>query len=87
MGKSEWIEEAVSRFRQCCEQLHEQLGEAADGSLLDVADEEIFEKFHPLLREVQQQAIQKHIDRKQKRSDYRRCDKCKKNETQGDKVI
>jgi hypothetical protein len=78
MEKSEWIESAVSRFRQCCAQLQEQLGNAADGSLLDVADEEIFEKFHPLLREVQQQAIQKHIDSRQKCSDYRRCDKCKK---------
>jgi len=78
MEKSEWIESVVSRFRQCCEQLQEQLGHAAEGSLLDVADEEIFEKFHPLLREVQQQAIQKQIDRKQKHSDYRRCDQCKK---------
>jgi len=78
MEKREWIESVVSRFRQCCEQLQEQLGQAADGSLLDVADEQIFEKFHPLLREVQQQAIQKHLDQKQKRADYRKCDKCKK---------
>ena len=78
MGKSEWIEEAVSRFRKCCEQLYEQLDDAADGSLLDVADEQIFEKFRPLLKDVQQQAIQRHIDKKQKRADYRMCDKCKK---------
>ena len=78
MEKSEWIEDAVSKFRKCCEQLQEQLGDAADGSLLDVADEQVFEKFHPLLKDVQQQAIQKHIEKKQGRADYRRCDKCKK---------
>jgi len=78
MEKSEWIEEVVSRFRKCCEQLYEQLDDAADGSLLDVADEQIFENFHPLLKDVQQQAIQRHIDKKQKRADYRKCDRCKK---------
>ncbi len=78
MEKSEWIEETVSKFRKCCEQLSVQLGDAADGSLLDVADEQIFEKFHPLLKDVQQQAIQQHINKKQKLSAHRICDKCKK---------
>jgi hypothetical protein len=87
MKKSEWIESAVLRFRQCCEQMQDELGKAADGSLLDVADEQIFEKFHPLLREVQQEAIQKHVERKQRRADYRRCNNCKKNETQGHKIL
>lgn len=87
MGNSGWIELAVLRFRKCCEQMQDELGKAADGSLLDVADEQIFEKFHPLLREVRQEAIQKHIAHKQKRADYRRCGKYKKNETQGDKIL
>lgn len=58
--------------------MQDELGKAADGFLLDVADEQIYDKFHPLLREVQQQAIQQHIERKQKHADYRRCGKCKK---------
>jgi hypothetical protein len=78
MENMQWIESAVARFRKCCEQMQDELGKAEDGSLLDVADEQIFEKFHPLLRGVQQEAIQKHIERKQKRADYRRCGKCKK---------
>lgn len=78
MGNSQWIESAVLRFRQCCEQMHDELGKAADGSLLDVADEQIIEKFHPLLREVQREAMQKHIESKQKRADSRRCGDCKK---------
>lgn len=78
MKNSQWIESAVLRFRQCCEQLQDELTKAADGCVLDVADEQIFEKFHPLLREVQQEAIQKHIESKQRRADYRRCGKCKK---------
>lgn len=78
MENSQWIESAVLKFRQCCEQMHDELSKATDGSLLDTADEQIFEKFHPLLREVQQEAIQKHIERKQKRADHRRCGECKK---------
>jgi hypothetical protein len=78
MEESNWIENAVAKFRQSCEQMQDELGKTADGSVLDVADEQIFEKFHPLLREVQQEAIQKHIERKQKRADYRRCGNCKK---------
>jgi hypothetical protein len=78
MEKANWVETAVLKFRGCCEQLHDELGKAPDGCLLDVADEQIFEKFQPLLREVQQQAIQRHIERKQKCADYRRCGRCKK---------
>jgi hypothetical protein len=58
--------------------MQDELGKAADGTLLDKADEQIFEKFHPLLREVQQEAIQKQIESKQRRADCRRCNNCRK---------
>lgn len=74
----EWIEDAVHRFRQGCEDLQHELAQAAAGTLLDVSDEQIIERIEPLLKEIQQQAIQEAIENAQTKADYRRCTKCKK---------
>lgn len=75
---NEWIEDAVNRFHQGCEDLRRDLAQAADGTLLDVSDEQIMEKIEPLLKEIQQKAIQEAIANAQTDPDYRRCTKCKK---------
>jgi len=55
--------------------------------LLDVSDEQIMKNLEPLLKKVQQKAIQKALKRAQTDLDYRRCNKCKKNETQRSKIV
>lgn len=78
MEEKDWIEDAVKEFRTGCKQLQNELSKAANGTLLDVSDEQIMENLEPLLKKVQQQAIQKALEKAQKDSDYRRCNKCKK---------
>jgi len=73
-----WIEDAVKNFRNGCLNLQKELSNAADGTLLDVSDQQIMEKIEPLLKEVQQKAIQEAVEKSQGNSDYRRCNKCKK---------
>lgn len=75
---SEWIEDAVKRFRQGCERLREELSSAAEGTFLDASDASVMENIEPLLKEVQQKAIQEALEHAQKKADYRRCTKCKK---------
>jgi len=78
MQDKAWIEDAVQRFRNGCQELQQELSQAADGTLLDVSEDQIIEKIEPLLKEVQQKAIQEAIENSQNNSDYRRCNKCKK---------
>ncbi|RKY23242.1 MAG: hypothetical protein DRP83_09560 [Planctomycetota bacterium] len=79
MSKNEsWVEDTVSKFRQGCLDLQNELAQAANGTLLDVSDEQIMEKIEPLLKELQQEAIQEAIEKSQGNPDYRRCNKCKK---------
>lgn len=75
---TDWIDDAVTRFRQGCRDLQHELSHAANGTLLDVSDEQIMKKIEPLLKEVQQQAIQEAIEAAQVKADYRRCTTCKK---------
>jgi Sec-independent protein translocase protein TatA len=78
MQENDWINEAVKEFRKGCKELQEELSKAANGTLLDVSDEQIMKNLEPLLKKVQQQAIQKALEKAQTDSDYRRCNKCKK---------
>jgi hypothetical protein len=78
MAEKNWIEEAVKEFRKGCKELQDELSNAASGTLLDVSDEHIMKNLEPLLKEVQQKAIQKALEKFQVDSDYRRCNKCKK---------
>ena len=78
MSEQEWIDEAVKEFRKGCKELQDELSQAANGTLLDVSDEQIMKSLEPLLKEVQQKAIQKALEKAQGDSDYRRCNKCKK---------
>ena len=78
MPQAQWIDEMVKRFRKGCEELQSELGRAANGTFLDVSDEQILHKLEPLLREVQQKAVQTAIEKGQVDPDYRRCTKCKK---------
>jgi hypothetical protein len=73
-----WIDEAVKIFRDGCLDLQKQLSDAPDGTLLEVSDQQIMDKIEPLLKDVQQKAIQEAIEKSQGNSDYRRCNKCKK---------
>jgi len=73
-----WIEDAVDRFRRGCKDLRRELSQTADGMLLDVSDAQIMEKIEPLLKEIQQKAIQEAIENAQTKPDYRRCNTCKK---------
>jgi cell division ATPase FtsA len=77
-SNSEWIEEAVKRFRQGCEKLKDELANAAQGTFLDASDASVMENIEPLLKEVQQKAIQEALEHAQQKADYRRCNKCKK---------
>ncbi|MGC9424150.1 hypothetical protein [Vibrio sp.] len=77
-NKGEWIEDAVKNFRYGCLELQKELANASDGTLLDVSDEQIMEKIEPLLKDIQQKAVQEAIEKAQGNSDYRRCNKCKK---------
>ena len=86
MAGQKWIDEAVKEFRKGCQQLRDELTKAANGTLLDVSDEQIMKNLEPLLKKVQQQAIQKALEKAQTDPDYRRCNKCKKNEAQGGKI-
>lgn len=78
MAENDWIEEAVQEFRKGCQELEDELAQASFGTFLDVSDESIMKKLEPLLRDVQQKAIQKALAKAQMDSDYRRCSKCKK---------
>ena len=78
MSQQDWIEEAVAEFRKGCQELHDELDSAADGTLLDVSDEQIVRTLEPLLKDVQRKAIQTALEKSQTDSDYRRCSKCKK---------
>ena len=78
MQEKDWINEAVKEFRKGCQQLQKELSQAANGTLLDVSDEQIMKNLEPLLKKVQQKAIQKALEKAQVDSDYRRCNKCKK---------
>ena len=78
MAEKDWVEDAVMEFRKGCKELQDELSKAANGTLLDVSDEQIMKNLEPLLKEVQQKAIQKALENAQGDSDYRRCNKCKK---------
>ena len=78
MQDKAWIEDAVQRFRTGCQDLQQELSQAADGTLLDVSEDQIIEKIEPLLKAIQQKAIQEAIENSQNNADYRRCNKCKK---------
>ena len=78
MSEQEWIDEAVKEFRKGCKELQDELSKAVNGTLLDVSDEQIMKNLEPLLKEVQQKAIQKALEKSQGDSDYRRSNKCKK---------
>ena len=78
MAEKDWVEDAVMQFRKGCKELQDELSRAANGTLLDVSDEQIMKNLEPLLKEVQQKAIQKALEKAQGDSDYRRCNKCKK---------
>jgi hypothetical protein len=87
MQETDWINEAVKEFKKGCQELQREFSNAANGTLLDVSDEQIMKNLEPLLKKVQQQAIQKAIEKAQKDLDYRRCNKYKKNETQKSKIF
>jgi len=78
MSEQKWIDEAVKEFRKGCQELQDELSKAANGTLLDVSDEQIMKNLEPLLKKVQQKAIQKALEKAQTDPDYRRCNKCKK---------
>jgi Sec-independent protein translocase protein TatA len=78
MSEQKWIDEAVKEFRKGCQELQEKLENAANGTFLDVSDEQIMKNLEPLLKKVQQKAIQKALEKAQTDPDYRRCNKCKK---------
>ena len=73
-----WIEEAVMIFRNGCLDLQKELAQAPGGTFLEVSDQQIMEKIEPLLKDIQQKAIQEAIGKSQVNPDYRRCNKCKK---------
>jgi hypothetical protein len=73
-----WIEGAVEEYRRHLIEFKKEMSSAADGTLLDVADEQIIKNFEPMLKKLQQEIIQKHINKRQKDGDYRRCPTCKK---------
>ena len=77
-NNEQWIEEAVELFRNGCLDLQNQLLKAPDGTFLEVSDQQIMEKIEPLLKDIQQKAIQEAIAKSQVNPDYRRCNKCKK---------
>ena len=78
MAQRDWVEEAVKEFRKGCKELQDELSKAANGTLLDVSDEQIMEKIEPMLKDIQQKAIQEALEKVQGDLDYRRCNKCKK---------
>lgn len=78
MQEKDWISEAVNEFKKGCKELQEELSKAANGTLLDVSEEQIMKNLEPLLKKVQQQGIQKALEKAQTNPDYRRCTKCKK---------
>ena len=41
MAEKDWINEAVKEFRKGCKELQDELSKAANGTLLDVSDEQI----------------------------------------------
>ncbi len=82
------IERAVNEYRQKLIEFKKEMFNAADGTLLEVADKQIIENFEPMLKNIQQQMLQKYINKRQNSNDYRSCPKCKKkNEAQRPKVL
>ncbi len=78
LSDDNWIEDAVAEYRKRLIDFKKEISNAADGTLLDVADKQIIEKFEPMLKNIQQQIIQKHINKRQNSNQYRSCPKCKK---------
>jgi len=72
------IERAVNEYRQKLIEFKKEMFNAADGTLLEVADKQIIENFEPMLKNIQQQMLQKYINKRQNSNDYRSCPKCKK---------
>lgn len=72
------IEQAVAEYRKRLIEFKKEMFKAADGTLLDVADKQIIENFEPMLKNIQQQMLQKYINKRQAGNDYRCCPKCKK---------
>jgi hypothetical protein len=72
------IEQAVAEYRKRLIEFKKEMFRAADGTLLDVADKQIIENFEPMLKNIQQQMLQKYINKRQSSNDYRACPKCKK---------
>ena len=65
MAGQDWIEDAVNEFRSGCKELEDKLAQAPNGTLLDVSDEQIMKKLEPLLKDLQQKAIQKALEKAQ----------------------
>jgi hypothetical protein len=78
MSDEQWLENAVNEYRKRLIEFRKELSTAPDGTLLDVADQQIIEKFEPMLKNIQQEMLQRHINKRQNSNDYRRCPKCKK---------
>ncbi len=64
-NKDKWIEDAVDRFRKGCQELQSELANAAHGTFLDASDDLIMNNIEPLLKEIQQKAIQEAIEKAQ----------------------
>ncbi len=64
-NQDEWIEDAVNSFRKGCHQLQSELANAAHGTFLDASDDHIMNNIEPLLKEIQQKAIQEAITKAQ----------------------
>jgi len=69
MQETDWINEAVKEFKKGFQELQKELSKAANGTLLDVSDEQIMKNLEPLLKKAQQQAVQKALEKAQKDSD------------------
>ena len=78
LSDENWVEQAVEEYRQRLIDFKKEISIASDGTLLDVADRQIIENFEPMLKNIQQEMIQQHINQRQNNNDYRRCPKCKK---------
>lgn len=78
MAEQDWIDDVVNEFRKGCKELQDELSNAANGTLLEVSDEQIMKNIEPLLKKLQRKAIQQAINKAQVDPDYRRCGKCKK---------
>jgi hypothetical protein len=73
--KNDWIDLAVGEFKAHCVELQEQLKASEPGNLLDSADR-IGQKLYGQIAQVQQQAIQHHINSTMSQSRHRYCPDC-----------